>query len=47
VSDPDRRVAALIEETLGPPGRMVARSKSRYRARHRDHAVVFNARLFV
>jgi hypothetical protein len=33
----------VAEELLGPVGRMIATSKSRYRERFPDHAAVFNA----
>lgn len=36
----ERQVAEIV---LGPCGRMVGASKTRYRERHPDHAVIFNA----
>jgi hypothetical protein len=37
------RFATELRETLGPPGRMIARSKSGFRRANPDEAVVWNA----
>jgi hypothetical protein len=39
--------ADVVDRHLGPPGRLVSRSKSGYRMEFPDHLVVWNAQVFV
>jgi hypothetical protein len=42
-----RTACDVAEELLGPAGRMITLSKSRYRERFPDHVVIFNANICV
>jgi hypothetical protein len=41
------RARVVVQRQLGPPGRLVSRSKSGYRAQFPDHLVIFNAQVSV